>query len=205
MIVYAETNFILELTLGQEQCTSCRQLVNWAQGRQLDLRLPAYAFYESRAAILLKQEVRSKLKDAIDTQVEELGRTVPFGEFMEAFAPARATLSNITITETALLEEIIGALAACSSDIPLDRTAALDVTVFRDLRLIKGDADLIIFSCIAADLEKRFAAGDVAPSIFVTRNSRDFGRDAKGFLRKYACDVFTSYDAAVGRLRALLP
>jgi len=205
VIVYAETNFILELTLGQEQCTSCRQLVNWAKSRQLDLRLPAYAFYESRAAILLKQDVRSKLKAAMDTQVEELGRTAPFAEFVDAFDPGRVALSKITIGEAALLDEITADLEACTSSIPFDLTAALDVNVFRELNVIKGEADLIVFSSVAADLEKRMIAGDVAPSIFVTRNSRDFGRNAKGVFRKYACDLFTSYDSAVGRLRTILP
>ena len=138
-------------------------------------------------------------------EVEELGRTAPFAELVDAFDPGRAALSQITIGETALLDEITEDLKTCTSDISFDLRAALDVNVFRELHVVKGEADLIIFSCIAADLERRFAASDVAPSIFVTRNSRDFGRDAKGFLREYSCDVFTSYDAAVGRLRTILP
>jgi hypothetical protein len=205
VIVYAETNLILELTLGREQCDSCRQLLEWAKKQQIALRLPAYAFYEARQALRRKQQMRRTLTNDLAAEVTELGRMRPFANVVDPLVSAGAVLTNVTATESALLDDVAGELDACTSDIPFDRRASWDLEIFRMVRLLKGDGDLIILSCVMSDLEKRANSGDDARSIFVTRNSRDFRDELRPYLRARSCDLLTSYDAAVSRLRTLLP
>jgi hypothetical protein len=174
VIVYAETNLILELTLGQEESASCQQLGRWARDRRIDLRLPAYAFYEARLALRLKQQARSDLKSRVISEMGELKRRRPFAAMATVFEGAPAVLTEVTAAETALLNDVIKELDDCTSDIPFDRRASWDLEIFRMVRLVNGEGDLIILACVMSDLDKRANSGDAAPSIFVTRNSKDF-------------------------------
>ncbi|HYI09655.1 MAG TPA: hypothetical protein VEK57_11380 [Thermoanaerobaculia bacterium] len=128
----------------------------------------------------------------------------PFAGMVDVLETALSALRNATESKIALLEEKIRDLEPAAVYLPLTHNAVESVQVFRAIRVTSGEDDLLIFSSVMSDLEDRQEAGDVSPSIFVTRNSRDFSDHARSLLSIYSCDLFTSYDAAVGRLRSEL-
>lgn len=46
MIIYAESNFVLELAFRQEDCDSCEDILKLAEAGKIELLLPAYCLGE---------------------------------------------------------------------------------------------------------------------------------------------------------------
>lgn len=60
MIVYVETNFVLELALGQEQSDSCREILRLAQSENLSLAVPAYSLMEPYETLIRDARVGNR-------------------------------------------------------------------------------------------------------------------------------------------------
>jgi len=75
MKVYVESNFILELTLSQEQHESCEKIVELCNAGSHSLVLPAFCIPESFFALVGKGKSRRKL--ILDFQVESGQLLVP--------------------------------------------------------------------------------------------------------------------------------
>lgn len=206
VIVYAETNFVVELALGQEQCDSCRQIVEWAKELRIVLRIPVYALHEAQTALRrkVKDDAGLPLVKSIEQQIREFRRMRPFSQRVEALEAALTALSDVNERKIALLEAVIDDLASTVRYIPLIHDAIDLVRVFRGMKVLAGEGDLLIFASVMSELIERQRSGDNAPSLFLTRNTRDFTDHARDLLAQYSCDLFTSYDAAVGRLRSEL-
>ena len=46
MIVYIESNFVLEFALLQEEHQSCGTIIGLAESRTIDLAIPAFSLFE---------------------------------------------------------------------------------------------------------------------------------------------------------------
>jgi multidrug efflux pump subunit AcrA (membrane-fusion protein) len=175
------------------------------KGRALNLRIPVYALHEAQTALRrTKGKESAALVTTIQQQIRDFRRMSPFAELVGVLENARSALSNAIESQIARLEVTIRELEPAVIYLPLTHNAVQSVQVFRAIKVASGEDDLLIFSCVMSDLKERQDAGDVTPSIFMTRNSRDFSDNARQLLSIYSCDLFTSYTAAVGRLRSEL-
>lgn len=52
MIVFVETNFLLELVYQQEEHESCEAILALAEAGRIDLVLPAFSVAEARSTLL---------------------------------------------------------------------------------------------------------------------------------------------------------
>lgn len=78
MNIYVETNFVLELTFEQEQCTSCEQILQLCEAGKATLILPAYSLAEPHEKISRQARSRRTLKQSLDTELRQLLRTVSY-------------------------------------------------------------------------------------------------------------------------------
>jgi hypothetical protein len=60
MIVYIESNFVLEQALEQEQCESCEALIRIAGDRAIRILIPAFSLAEPHIALMHKGNERSR-------------------------------------------------------------------------------------------------------------------------------------------------
>ncbi len=198
MIVYVETNFIFELGFGRQEAEHCRLLLEWCKTGRIEVRLPAYALAESRRALRKRDASRLDAFRVLKTQSDDAKR------HSAADAPildlAQQTLRLWTDREAVQLNDLIRLLLYGPVKLlPLDSESLGNDEVFRAVKVLSGDGDLLIFASIMRDLVLRQSAGDVRPSCFVTMDA-EF-RSAKTFLKPYSCDLLTSYSAAVARLK----
>jgi hypothetical protein len=56
MTVYAESNFVLEYALEQEQCESCEEIVRIAEARLIEFVLPAFFAHRTARGTRKKRE-----------------------------------------------------------------------------------------------------------------------------------------------------
>ena len=66
MIVYVESNFILELAFTQDDASSCEAVLDLAERGAISLVLPAYSIAECYEALLRRSRDRSTLQDQVE-------------------------------------------------------------------------------------------------------------------------------------------
>jgi predicted nucleic acid-binding protein len=78
VIVYVETNFLLELAYLQERCESCRAILELARGGAITLALPAVSAAEARATWSRRAADRREFHTALQKHIREISRSEPF-------------------------------------------------------------------------------------------------------------------------------
>lgn len=83
MIVYLESNFLLELAYLQETNASCEHLLQLAEARQIKVVVPAFCITESRMARRLRTAQRGNFNQSLQPVLRELARSEPFARIAE--------------------------------------------------------------------------------------------------------------------------
>ena len=83
MIVYVESNFILELAFTQDEASSCEDVLGLAEAGAISLVLPAYSIAECYEALLRRSRDRSALRDRVAEEFRHLGRSQPYAQMVE--------------------------------------------------------------------------------------------------------------------------
>lgn len=67
MIVYVETNFVLEVALGQEQAEAAAEILNRAEGGEIELAIPYLSLVEPFSTVTKRHRDRKHLSSALGT------------------------------------------------------------------------------------------------------------------------------------------
>ena len=78
MIVYVESNFVLELAFLQEEYESCLELLRLAESQAIHLVLPAFSIGEPYEVWVRRSKQRRELRDQLSTAIRELSRSRPY-------------------------------------------------------------------------------------------------------------------------------
>ena len=68
MRVFVESNFVLELTLQQQEYESCAAILGLAKAHRLELLIPSFALFEPFTTL----DRRRRDREALGTQVKTL-------------------------------------------------------------------------------------------------------------------------------------
>lgn len=196
MRVYAESNFVLELVLEQEDHHACAELLALAASGQIELMLPAFAVFEPFTTLHRMNRDLNKLRDDVARQLDQIART----RSLETDARA----SNITELLTRSVQqaeqryrEVRGRLVDSAHLLPLTSEtlrSADRLTRAHDLSL----PDAIVLASV-------LDAPDFAttPSCFVNRNRKDFD-DPSIAARLGACRLITRFADGLAFIRSQL-
>jgi len=78
VIVYVETNFLLELAYLQERCSSCEEILSLAKAHAITLVLPAFSAAEARGTSHRRASERREFHSLLDKHIREISRSEPF-------------------------------------------------------------------------------------------------------------------------------
>lgn len=191
MIAYVESNFVLEIALGQEQADSAEALLALAEGSALELLLPSLALAEPFATITQRERARRRLASEIATTLRDLQRSAPHQSEAALVANAVAGLANIAGREYARLHDVVARLLTVAGRIELD-SARFALARTYQVRYGLSPQDSIIYASVVTDLQLKPPAD---PKCFLTRNSRDFDDpDIVAELSGYNCRLFFSFE-----------
>lgn len=93
MIVYIETNFVLELALEQEEWESCQELLTVSAAGTIALATPAFALVEPLETLVRRDKSRRELAERVRAELRQLGRS----EFYRHDAPGHQALVELLI------------------------------------------------------------------------------------------------------------
>lgn len=201
MIVYVESNFVLELGLRQEEHEPCERILRYAETDGIDLVVPAYSLAEPYETWHRRASDREEARDRLDSQLTQLSRSESYADVIEGSTHITALLTRSIDEDKKRIDDVCRRLLTSGSVATLDGATArraLELQVSRDL----SPQDAVVFASILFHLE------DAAPDdrkVFVTRDPDDFlTPEITGDLEALDARLIPSFMDAVGFLEASL-
>ena len=199
MRVYAESNFVLEMVLEQEQHQACEELMRMAAAKSIELVLPAFALLEPYQTIVRRKNEGKGLHDGLGRSAQQLLRTA----WIAADVPRLREAADILLraeqeTSRRFLEvrtRLLEVARMIAIDGPALRAASLLAT---QLGLELPDA--VMLASVLGDANEQ-----PSQSIFINRNTKDFDDpDVKARLRSVSCDLVWKFDDGLARVESVL-
>ena len=192
MIVLAESNFVIELALEQEEAAHAQRIVELAEAHQIALVIPACAFAEPYHTSVRRRRERRALVSLLEKDLRQLGRSKSFTGLLRTSDEVARILRDSEIAEARGLDDAVQRLTACCR-IPALSQATIDAALqFRRDFELKHD-DSIVFASIEAALRET----GPGTKIFVNKNSKDFETSGiQTHLQQYGCKIISSFAAA---------
>lgn len=199
MIVYVESNFILELAYLQEQHEACEELLGLADAGTISVVLPAFSVTEARLSLRRRAHRRLMFHHRLSRELRELSRSRPYQELATTTEPLTRALVESGEAEKQRLELTLSRLIAICQVLPVqDTTIRSAIQYETSLKLSPNDA--LVFASIVEDLAGR----PQGPKCFLNRNSKDFANpDVYDELSTHDCKMLPSFKDGVGYIRAV--
>lgn len=190
MNVYAETNFVLEIALRQEQCNNCEAIVALCKEQRINLVIPAYSLAEPYETLIRRHKERKKLKNNLDTELNQLARTDSYASDITKIQILTNLLIKSTEDEMNRLEDTRKYLINVAETIPLN-SKILKFSAKHQKEHDLSPQDAIVYSSVIYHLEHN----KLEPSCFLNKNSKDFDDpDITENLEHYKCKMLSRFD-----------
>jgi predicted nucleic acid-binding protein len=197
VIVYVESNFILEIAFIREDYGSCMQIIDLAKSSQVDLVLPAYSVGEPYEALVRRSKRRRDLHAQLIQEIKELSRSKPYSGFMSDAQEITDLLIRSVEEERKRLEVTLNDMLTLAEIIPIESTVIKSAITFQSL-LNLSPQDAIVYASVVTHLER----STQAPKCFLTRNAKDFvNPDIIEQLATYDCRLFSKFADGLGYIQ----
>lgn len=200
MIVYVESNFILEIALQQEEAAEAEQILLFGEQKAVRLCIPAFSLSEPFDTLRRRGIERRELANRVAQQVVQLRRSPTHARDVRRLEHVPKALMDVVGTQADRLERTVETILAAGELIRLD-TLVYDEAIRSRLRYGFGTTqDAIIYASVLTHLWSQEPA---AEKCFVTRNPRDFERDPRirDELQKLNCRLIGTFTAALDFVR----
>ena len=189
MIVYVESNFVLELALLQAECDACTDILALCRTGKAKLVIPAFSLAEPFETAARRHGDRRQLHERLANELKQLLRTQPYQSQTQASQEITSLLVRSTEEEMARLTAAVHNLVSVAEVIPL----TADVIAAAMQYQIDGDfsaQDGLVFASILSHLQ----AIKPALSCFLNKNRKDFSdRDKVAELNAQGCGLIYSF------------
>lgn len=192
MIVLAESNFVLELALQQEQFEHARKILELAEEKHLQLFVPACSLLEPYQTLTRRQRERKEFSRRLQGEIKLLERS----ELHDGMAATSQHVANALDAGTDIERESLEKTIERLSRICTVPVLSVDIVKLgQAMQLTYGlePQDAIVLASIDTALEGLGAS----PKVFVNKNSKDFARPlVENQLEKRGCRLVTSFSSA---------
>ena len=189
MIVYVESNFVLELAFLQEEHESCLELLSLSESGDICLVLPAFSIGEPYEAWVRRSKQRRGLHEQLITAIHELSRSRPYQGSSDEFRELTNLLRRSGEEEKHRLDDTLERILQTVEVIPIGlSTIRAAITFQKSLDLSPQD------SIVYASILDHLATASAELRCFITKNSKDFANpDIENELTAYNCQLLTKF------------
>ena len=193
MILYVESNFVVEWVFEQEQSHAVEELLLMAERSELDLMIPAFALVEPIWSIENTKSSKDLLS-GLEYLRAEISRTSNKEDVQAQIMAMTATVRSLQSDHEFRLGWVTRRLLDCASLIPLHtKNIRLSFHLERPLNLAPLDA--IILASILDDLKSQPKDQD---KVFCSRDREAFARKAvREHLQVDNCQLIPNFSDAL--------
>ncbi len=200
MIVYVESNFVLELAYQQEEHESCSEVLDLASQSRITLAVPAFCMVEPLVAWNQRSARRREIVDRLSGELRELGRSKPYSELVLESSAITSRLVQSTEEEKTQLDNTIENIASIAHVIPMDFNIIDSANDYRE-QLSLSPQDSIVYSSVLSHLRENTEEYNC----FLNRDSKDFMiQEIQEELESYSCTLIPSFINGLGFIRSKL-
>jgi hypothetical protein len=197
MIVYVESNFVLELAYLQEEY----EILKFAEEGKISLVLPAYSVGEPYDAWVRRSKQRTELHERLSRELNELSRSKPYGEMLGEFQEITKTLVQSGEEEKERLDNAVSRILETAVVAPIEREVIKNAIDFQKTRNLSPQ-DSIVYASVLSHLS---GTSVDEPKCFITKNSKDFANpDIYAELESYGCKLLTKFSNGLGYMKSYL-
>lgn len=201
MIVYVESNFILELVLAQEESISAERILQLAERDAIRLLFPSFSLMEPFWTIQGRGKQRKNVQQSLNKELLQLQRSLYNQELVSLLQPLTKTIVDVEIKEMDMLEKVLSRLLQVGQQIDINKNI-FDESIRYQEELGLSPQDAIIYSSIIANINQQ--DGD-KEKVFVSRNWKDFDQEEiVEELRAFQCKYFSKFENAVEYIQSRL-
>ena len=198
MIVYIESNFVLELALLQEERQSCDSIVRLAESQSIDLAIPAFSLFEPYEVWRRRNVDRTELYERLVQEMGQLARTEPYANTIEELRDPASILERSGNQDKRRLDLTLGRILDCAAVIPLQGETLRKAIQFQG-SLDLSPQDSVVYASVMAHL----SAAPPGPKCFLNRDRKDFSiPDIREGLRRYDCRLITRFAAGLSYINS---
>ena len=189
MIVYVESNFVLELALLQEEHQSCECIVSLAESRAIDLAIPAFSLLEPYGVWRRRTWERAELHKRLIQEMGQLARTETFAKTVEELRDPASILVQSGDEYKCRLDLTVRRILDCAVVIPLRGETLRDAIQFQG-SLDFSPQDSAVYASVIAHL----SAASPGTKRFLNRDRKNFSiPDIREELGQYDCRLITRF------------
>jgi predicted nucleic acid-binding protein len=193
MTIYVESNFVLELALGQEQADAAEDIVRRAERGEIELAFPAFSLSEPFATVAQRAKARSGVAKSLDEHRRELARSSPHRGDLGPLEAVPAVLAEIGRRELSMLAATMGRMLEAGTPLQLDRAVFQEAIRVQDRHGFTVQ-DGIVYASILAHLSSNTAS---TRHYFANKNWKDFRTPSiLAELNALGCEYLSSFDEA---------
>jgi predicted nucleic acid-binding protein len=198
VIVYVETNFVLELALLQEQHESCVALLELCRADRVRLVVPAFSLTEPYGTLTLRKVQRNRTRGELAPVLRELQRTSHYARAVaEMDASLRLLFLDSADDELRRFGTVRDSLTAVAEVVPLDRSVFTAATGYEEQHGLSAQDALVYASVLHHLRDER-----PARSCFLNRNARDFDDpEIVASLAERGCKMLPRFDSGLDFVR----
>ncbi len=153
MIVYVETNFLIELAYLQERCDSCELILDFAKAGAITLALPAFSAAEARFTLQRRAAERRTFQDSLRKHIREISRSEPFRGLSAQSTDVITALVAGEQEARHRLEAAVQAVEERGITIPLTGEV-LRMARWHELNLSLSSQDTLVLASVTSHAEK---------------------------------------------------
>jgi predicted nucleic acid-binding protein len=197
VIVYIESNFVLEIALEQEQSSAAHAILSLAENCLIALAYPSFVLSEPFEAIMRARRERNTTQKSLEKVLNDLRRSEPYKQIVLDLMPAINVLAYAHVRQINLLYATFGQLARVGRCIHIDEATFGEASMYQS-SLGFSPQDGIIYSAMLADLKKQ---PEQETKCFLSRDRKAFGNDdyrsIRAELETYNCRYISSFTQAL--------
>lgn len=201
MIVYIESNFVLEIALLQEEYRDCRELLDLAERHNIKLIIPAYCVGEPYEALGRRLKRRRDLHRSFLQETNELSRSKPYRRIADESTRITTLLIDSIEDEKTRLDASLKEILSVAKVIPIG-IQILKASVIAQEQFGFEPQDSIVYASVVSHLRRN----PHSSKCFLNKNSKDFmNPDVEAEMGRFNCRVFPKFSNGLGFIRSHRP
>lgn len=197
MTLYVESNFVIELALGQQEAQSADSLLSAAERGQYELAIPAFSLSEPFATVTYRNRNLESLRKQFDERLRQLSRSSFHDEDVLALGSIPDVLVSINKREVDSLCSTVERILSVATIINTDLHLFLRARIYQR-RFDMSPQDAVIYASVLTHLMNNDGN---ERHYFANRNWKDFtDPEIVRELATYRCTFLSSFSEASDQL-----